>query len=104
MIVTNLLENASEYVNSGGSIEISASREGDRTVVRVMNTGCMLAPDQAERVFEPFWRADIARVTPVTHAGLGLAMCRRLAQSLGAELRVRVDGGVFTIRLAIPVG
>ncbi|MCB9932258.1 MAG: sensor histidine kinase N-terminal domain-containing protein [Planctomycetes bacterium] len=102
VISTNLLENAANYVNDGGRIEISTQAGPDGLRLEVANTGCTLDPNQAQRVFEPFWRADEVRTGGQAHAGLGLAICRRLAKAAGGEITVQVINDRFVATLSLP--
>ena len=54
------------------------------------------------RAFERFWRADAARADTGTHAGLGLALCRRIVSLLGATIEIKVTDGVFTAIVGFP--
>jgi hypothetical protein len=86
-------------LGGGGMSRVFLAEEtslGRRVVVKV------LAPEQLERVFEPFVQAD-QRLTR-THAGvgLGLAISRDLARGMGGDLRVRSvegEGATFTVTL-----
>ncbi|MCB2019518.1 MAG: hypothetical protein KDG44_01815 [Burkholderiaceae bacterium] len=102
LVASNLLENAANYVDDGGRIEISAEVGAGGLKLEVANTGCNLDPAQSERVFEPFWRADEVRTGGQAHAGLGLAICRRMARTAGGQLSVRIDGRRFAATLTIP--
>jgi signal transduction histidine kinase len=95
VVLQNLLDNAVSYVDEGGAISVELS---GRTL-QVRNTGCLLTPEQAARVFEVFWRADAARSG--AHSGLGLALSRKLMQLLGGALTVHVSGDTFvaTVKL-----
>jgi signal transduction histidine kinase len=56
--------------------------------------------DSIDRVFEPFWRGDAARSTE--GAGLGLALSKRIVESLGGEIEVESDpsyGSLFAVLL-----
>jgi signal transduction histidine kinase len=101
IILSNLLENAVQYVNEGGSIRATARGVGGRTEMAVSNTGCMLTEDQVGRVFDRFWRADPSREDTNLHAGLGLPLVRRIAESLGGTATATVDPTrVFTVCVA----
>ncbi|MBA3683698.1 MAG: hypothetical protein H0W72_00400, partial [Planctomycetes bacterium] len=78
IVIANLFDNAVSYVDQGGTVSINASAQGDQCVVTVANTGCPLAQEQVERVFDRFWRGDTARTNVGLHAGLGLSLCRKL--------------------------
>jgi len=78
----NLIENALDAVPPGGHVSVTAARELDKVVVRVVDDGPGIPPEIAERIFEPFFTTKgVGKGT-----GLGLDTVRRLLQ--------RHDGGV----------
>jgi len=97
VIITNLVDNAVTYAEEGGHVRVELA--GD--VVRISNTGCTLDRDQIAHVFERFWRADASR-TASGHVGLGLALCKKLADLLGATITAEVTGGRFIATLTLP--
>jgi len=102
MAVSNLLANAAEYTNDGGRIEISGRAAGEKIELAFSNTACCLSAEQAQHVFERFWRGDAARAAGV-HCGLGLALVERAVAVLGGEATAAVSpDGVFTVRLVLP--
>jgi two-component system, OmpR family, heavy metal sensor histidine kinase CusS len=102
MVLTALLENATEYANESGRIEITARRTCGSATLTVANTGCSLSTDEVSRVFDRFWRADTSRTDAGTHCGLGLAIVRRAVESLGGTAAATGAGNVFTVRIALP--
>jgi len=103
MIVANVLENAVEYANEEGRISVTAEETNDGVVLSISNTGCRLDPDEVHRVFDSFWRADVARTDTGTHCGIGLAVVRKVAQALGVSIEATVEqNDIFTIRLELP--
>lgn len=102
-VLSNLLANAVAYADAGSAIRLEAAEHGTRLVLRLANQGSTIRPEEAERVFEPFWRADRARTVERGHCGLGLPLARRLALSLGGTLRVEVEGGRFIACLDLPL-
>lgn len=80
-ILLNLLKNAIEAVGSGGRIRVETSREDGRAILEVADNGPGLGPDARAHLFQPF-------VTSKGQggSGLGLAVSRRLARTLGGEL------------------
>ncbi len=90
-VLLNLLTNALKFTDAGGAITLSAEPgEGPgEGVVRfvVRDTGRGIAPDQLERVFEPFVQVD-RHLTPQAQqgVGLGLAISRELARAMGGDL------------------
>ncbi len=99
---TNLVENALFYTPSGGVVEIKTSRVGSQLYVNVQDTGVGIAPEQIDKVFERFWRADQSRSYWSRGSGLGLAIAIAIAQNHGGLISVTSQLGVgscFTVRL-----
>jgi signal transduction histidine kinase len=101
-VFSNLLENSVEYVNDTGTIQISAKGAGNVVELTMVNTGCRLTPEDAQHVFERFWRGDRGRTGTGFHYGLGLALVQRAVISLGGTVNVIVANGTFTVRLILP--
>lgn len=98
-----LLDNALRYGAPEGLL-IATGVEDDRAFLRVGDRGPGLSPDQAERAFERFWRAEASRARHSGGSGLGLAVLRKLAQAHGgdAEYADRDGGGaLFTVWLPL---
>ncbi len=100
-LATNLLDNALKY--SAGRVDLSAVRRGERLLLSVKDRGSGFAPGDESRIFEPFYRGRAG--TDARGAGLGLALCKAIADAHGATLAVgrRAHGGCrFTLALPIP--
>jgi heavy metal sensor kinase len=103
IIIKNLVENALEYTNPAGRIEIFALNKDGKFELSVSNTGSRLQPGQLDHIFESFWRGDSARSETGTHCGLGLAIVKRIVDSAGARIYARLGpGDLFTITLLLP--
>ena len=85
-VLTNLLTNALRYTPSGGSVAVTVAGGAGAVFVSVEDTGIGIAPEVADRVFEPFWRADGARTSTGGGAGLGLAIARGLIEAQGGRI------------------
>jgi two-component system sensor histidine kinase KdpD len=101
-LFVNLVENATKYTPQGSPIEITALRDGQRVVVDVTDRGPGIPPGMEEQVFERFRRGVAGGVPGV---GLGLAICRAIAQAHGGELTAenRQSGGA-RFRVSLPLG
>ncbi len=100
-ILVNLVENAHKYAPAGRPIRIDASRVGELLRIAVADEGPGIAPEEAERVFTPFYR-PLSAPADRGSAGLGLALCRRMAELQRGALRYAPNpggGSVFTLEL-----
>ena len=74
----------------------------DRMAIAVADSGIGISPKDQDVIFEDFRQADDSPTRQYTGAGLGLAICRRLATMLGGELTVQSalgEGSAFTLAL-----
>jgi signal transduction histidine kinase len=85
-VLTNLVSNALRYTPAKGKIALSLTTGPEAVFVSVEDTGCGIASDSIERVFEPFFRADQARTPSDGSAGLGLAIARGLIDAQGGRI------------------
>lgn len=100
-VFENLLSNALKFTPGGGQIWIKLTTEHDECVARVEDTGVGLAPDQFDRIFELFARAEPTASTP--GSGVGLAVVKLWVERHGGSVQVESDGPQtgckFTVRL-----
>ncbi len=82
MLFLNLVQNALRAAGKGGNVWITA----DAAHACVRDDGCGIAPDALRHITEPFFRVDKSRSRSEGGAGLGLALCSRIAQRLELEL------------------
>jgi two-component system sensor histidine kinase MprB len=95
--ITNLLDNAGKWSPASGVVEVSV-HEGE---VSVRDHGPGVAPEDAARVFDRFWRASNARSLP--GSGLGLSIVKDVAESHGGSVTLEQasgGGARFRLRLA----
>ena len=105
-IFLNLLGNAAKFTPSGGSIRVSGRAKRRYVEVRVQDTGAGIPRRHLNRIFDEFAQVDAARAGELLGSGLGLPLSRRLARSMGGDLRVSSDrhGSIFTLCLpGVPV-
>jgi CheY-like chemotaxis protein len=85
-VVLNLLTNAVKFTEAGGSVTVSARRNGDVAEVTVRDTGIGIADDDRERIFEAFQRGGRSVRTTTEGTGLGLTLSKRIVELHGGRL------------------
>ncbi|WP_380174246.1 sensor histidine kinase [Kineococcus sp. DHX-1] len=104
-VLTNLLANAVHHTPAGTSVEVAVGRaagpSGPESVVEVRDHGPGLTPDQADKVFERFYRVDSSRRRGTGGgSGLGLAIVATIVDLHGGTVTVLpTEGGGATFRL-----
>ena len=106
-ILINLLSNAVKFTEHGHvRLGVTAESDGRDTVRFVVDdTGIGIDAGQAARLFEPFEQADNSTTRAHGGAGLGLAICRRLADLMGGSIAMSGtpgSGSCFALRLPLP--
>jgi signal transduction histidine kinase len=96
----NLIENAAKYGKP--PIRLSLRTEHDKMLFAVSDAGSGIAPDDRERVFDPFFRLDPARTPDGRGYGLGLTLVRKVAQLHGGRAYVRDNNGACEFTIEIP--
>ena len=105
-LVSILIENAVKYCDAGGSIEASVEKtaSGRHAIIRVKND-CAEPPEQPERLFDRFYRADKSRKREDGETksgyGIGLSVAKAVTESHKGKISCKAENGkiVFTVRL-----
>ncbi len=96
---SNLLENALDAVPTSGQVVVSAAREGDWVVVRVIDNGPGMTPEIRSRIFDPFFTTK-----PMGEGtGLGLDISRRIVTRHGGQIEVESEPGRTEFRVTLPM-
>lgn len=100
--LVNLIENAILASAPGSPVRLLAYSQGGEAVLEVRDSGSGMTEEQSKRAFEPFYRADPARSRVYGNAGLGLALCRQIAEAHQARVELASELGAGTsIRLIL---
>jgi two-component system, OmpR family, sensor kinase len=103
-VLVNMVANAQRHTPAGTDVTVRVGREGTSALVEVVDHGPGLSPEQADQVFERFYRADPSRSRVQGGSGLGLAIVDAVVRAHGGTATVDVTpGGGATFRVQLPV-
>jgi len=77
-VLLNLINNAIKFTSSGGKITVSCQKKEEKAIVSVADTGCGIAKDDLEKIFNEFFRADNPINRKTRGTGLGLSLVKRI--------------------------
>jgi len=100
--LANILDNAVKFSPAGGQVRIAVAAVDGEAVIAVSDAGPGVAPDEAERLFQPFYRGRASRSTGAAGVGLGLAISRVLIQRHGGRISLDAPderGATFSVHL-----
>jgi signal transduction histidine kinase len=103
-LLDNLLANAVKFTPERGHVTVSLGTEGRSAVLSVADDGMGISAGEQERVFERFFRTDLATSRAVQGTGLGLAICKAIVDSHGGTISVESQPGrgtTFRVRLPL---
>ena len=98
--ITNLLDNAVKYTQTGGAIQLEAFRQNGHITISVSDNGEGIPAEQREQVFKRFTRLDNARSTPGN--GLGLSLVKAVAELHGATVQLQDNQPGLKASLIMP--
>ncbi|MBW3662059.1 MAG: two-component sensor histidine kinase [Actinobacteria bacterium] len=102
--IGNLLDNAVQYNHDGGHVLVTLEREGPGYRLRLQDTGIGIPKHDLERIFERFYRVDVARSRATGGTGLGLSLVRHAVERQGGRITVEsLLGEGTTITVTLPV-
>jgi two-component system sensor histidine kinase CpxA len=102
--LANVLGNAVRYASHAGAIVISAERRSGEIRLAVSDCGPGVQADALEKIFEPFYRPEVARKRSTGGAGLGLAIVRRCVEAFGGRVSAEaVAPHGLCVSISVPV-
>ena len=102
--VSNLIENAIKYSDTGSVVQINLVRQETDGVVDVIDSGIGIPEKDLQRIFERFYRVDQARSRESGGTGLGLSIVRHVVHNHNGNISVKSMEGVgttFTVTLPL---
>ncbi len=102
MLVANLVGNAVKYNRPGGKVAVRSRCEGEHVLLEVHDTGIGIPESALPRLFEEFFRVRNEATQDIPGTGLGLLICKRIADELGGSIEVASKEGectTFLVRL-----
>jgi signal transduction histidine kinase len=103
-VVLNLITNAIHYTPPGGSIRVETSTENKFAILRVIDSGMGIPPEDLPRIFDRFYRVEKSRSREKGGSGLGLAISKAIIAAHSGSIEVSSEvgrGTTFLVRLPI---
>ncbi|MFJ7498223.1 ATP-binding protein [Serratia grimesii] len=107
-VANNLINNAIKFT-ARGTIQVSigwhehATQQGELCLT-VADSGCGIAADEIDKLFQPFYRARGAQRVSVQGTGLGLSICKEIIEQMGGRIELHSQPGVGTqVYVSVPV-
>jgi signal transduction histidine kinase len=101
-VIDNLLSNAIKYTPVCGKIVVELHSTAHETVLSVADTGPGMTPDEQRQAFDPFFRAESARVGAIRGFGVGLSIVKEIVSAHGGDVTVTSapgEGTTMTVRI-----
>ncbi|WP_236632283.1 ATP-binding protein [Caulobacter sp. BP25] len=102
-ILLNLISNALKFTDEG-AVTVRVAPAGEGVALTVSDTGVGMTQEQRARLFSPFVQGDRSIARRFGGTGLGLTICRHLAELMGGEVTVQSapgEGSTFTVSLPL---
>ncbi|RLT96721.1 MAG: two-component system sensor histidine kinase BaeA, partial [Ketobacter sp.] len=103
-LLSNLLENSLRYTHAPGETLVTAGHEGKLFLLTVEDSAPGVSDRQLEQLFERFYRGESSRNRDSGGAGLGLNLCRAIAEAHQGSIRAqKSEKGGLKITVTLPL-
>lgn len=104
---TNLLGNSIKFSKDDSVINVSIKQDLDNVIVRISDTGIGISPEDQERIFERFFKADRSHSRKYGGSGMGLAIVKQIVSLHKGDIRVESEPGqgttfIVTLPIIVP--
>jgi signal transduction histidine kinase len=102
--MANLIVNAIKYTPKGGRILVSLLRSSTRAVVNIEDNGIGIPTEQQEKLFQPFFRADMTEIEHIDGTGLGLHLVKNIVERHFGKVHfksIHKEGSTFGFELPL---
>ena len=102
-MIWNILHNGIKYTQSGGELKVSLLEEAGFALLSIQDTGIGIPEKDLTSIFDRFYRVDKARSRDEGGSGLGLSICKHIAEAHKGEIKVESKLGIGTrFKIRIP--
>lgn len=95
-VIYNLLDNAVKFTPDNGTISFYAENDGEKTTVRIRNSGAGVKQEEISRIFERFYKVDKSRSFDTKGVGLGLYIVKTIINMHDGEITASSKSGEYT--------
>ncbi len=90
-VILNIVENACKYSDQYPDIEIKLETKNDFNIVSIKNYGSHIEADEADKIFEKFYRIDNYLTSSTQGSGLGLYIAKNLIEKMNGKIEINSD-------------
>jgi len=97
VLISNLIVNAIQHSAAGAQVKVTVEQHAGKALLRICDTGAGITEEALPHIFDRFYREDSSRSRDTGGAGLGLAICKSIVQSVGGTITMESTPGVQTV-------
>lgn len=95
-VINNLIDNAIKYTDDEGNVDIYLKNDSNKAIFTVKDTGCGIAPQYLNRIFERFFRVKNNKYLKINGTGLGLTIVKNICNYYNADIHIKSEENVGT--------